>query len=152
PLPLDPNSYVPQASPVIDFTQLAGNFDPTIIPPMEQSQNPGMSGNAPALSPKFAAILAQLTHNQTMLQNSLIDVMNEVAHHPGQLGPDQSQPAHGSHVKLRDARIFNGKHNDVTPFISEVKCIIKFHPPSFPDDHSKVLYIGLHLKDGLPIE
>lgn len=64
----------------------------------------------------------------------------------------RNQPVLGSYVKLRDAHIFNGKHNDITLFLYEVKYIIEFHLPSFSNDHSKVLYFGLHLKDGLFIK
>ncbi|KAG5334804.1 hypothetical protein C0989_003039 [Termitomyces sp. Mn162] len=121
---------------------------------MEQDHIPGTAANTSVFTPEFAAILMQLTHNQTMLQNSLIDVMNEVAHCSSHHVPDQNPVIHGSHVKLRNAGIFSGKHGDVTPFLSEVKHIIQFHSISFPDDHAKVLYVSLHLhlKDGIPIE
>ena len=33
---LDRDAYNPQSTPIIDFTQLAGNFDPAAIPPMDQ--------------------------------------------------------------------------------------------------------------------
>ena len=36
--------------------------------------------------------------------------------------------------------------------MSEVQCIIEFHPSSFPDKHRKVLFVVMYLKDGIPIE
>ncbi|KAG6887075.1 hypothetical protein C0992_000905, partial [Termitomyces sp. T32_za158] len=99
----------PYSTPVIDFTQLAGNFDSTEIPSMDQHHVPGTkripSASATSLSPEFAAILAQLTHNQTMLQNSLIDVMNEVAHQPANPIPDQNPVPHGSHIKNAEFKL-----------------------------------------------
>ncbi|KAG6882788.1 hypothetical protein C0992_010661, partial [Termitomyces sp. T32_za158] len=80
PPPLDPQGYFPHPTPGTDFTQLAGIFDPTAIPPMNSDHAPGTEANSSGsanLTPEFAAILAQLTHNQTMLQNSLVDVMTE---------------------------------------------------------------------------
>ncbi|KAG5729101.1 hypothetical protein E4T56_gene3144 [Termitomyces sp. T112] len=152
PPPLNPDNYVPHTTPDIDFTHLAGNFDPTAIPLMEQDHVLGTAAHASVLTPEFAAILAQLTHIQSILQNSLIDVMNKVARRPGHHVSDQNTVAHGSHVKLSYARIFSGKHGDVTPFLFEGKRIIQFHTISFPVGHTKVLYVGRHLKDGMPID
>ena len=57
-----------------------------------------------------------------------------------------------STVKLRNPCTFNGRHEEVVPFLSEVQRIIKFHLASFPDNHQKVLFIALYLKDGIPVE
>lgn len=64
-----------------------------------------------------------------------------------------SEPhSNGNSIKLWNPHTFNSQHKEVIPFLSEVQCIIKFHPASFPDDHWKVLFVTLYLKDGIPIE
>ncbi|KAG6892002.1 hypothetical protein C0993_005203, partial [Termitomyces sp. T159_Od127] len=60
--------------------------------------------------------------------------------------------ARGNSIKLRNVRLFNGKHSEVTPFLSEIKRNIEFNAASFPDDHAKILFVGLNLKDGIPVE
>ncbi|KAG5716244.1 hypothetical protein E4T56_gene10823 [Termitomyces sp. T112] len=116
PPPLDPQAYFPHPTPGVDFAQLAGNFDPTAIPSMDPNHVPGTG----------------LTHNQTMLQNSLVDAMTEVAYCPVYPPPDQSSCV--STVKLC------------------IKQIIQLHTASFPNDNSCILYVGFNLKDGMPIK
>ena len=53
---------------------------------------------------------------------------------------------------MRNPRVFNGCHEEVIPFLLEVQQIIEFHPSSFPDDHQKVLFVVMYLKDGILIE
>ena len=80
--------------------------------------------------------------------------MGTTQHDPSQIHSNSTQlpRINGSSVKIHDPRLFNGKHDEVVPFISEIQRIIKFHPASFPDDHKKVLFVVLYLKDGNPVE
>ncbi|RDB20221.1 Retrotransposon-derived protein PEG10 [Hypsizygus marmoreus] len=156
PPPLNPQLYQPAPTVGIDYTHLPGNLDPSAIPVLVMNPNPGPINPAvppvPAAQPNvdLATVVGILTDNQSALQRNLIDVMREVAQRPVIAAP--SSAPRGSTVKLRNARIFSGKHADVTPFLSEVKRIIEFNTISFPDDHTKVLFVGLNLKDGIPVE
>ncbi|KAG6840567.1 hypothetical protein H0H87_012074 [Tephrocybe sp. NHM501043] len=154
----------------IDFTHLNGSFDPASIP--SSSTNSGNLGNqgptsahqdtsilVPVVSNNhsdIAILLNILMQNQTFLQQNLIDIMKEVTCCPVYAPPVPADPvprnSHGSTVKLCSIRLFNGKHAEVTPFLSEVKCTIEFHAVSFPENHTKVLFVGMNMKDRLPVE
>ncbi|RDB14615.1 Retrotransposon-derived protein PEG10 [Hypsizygus marmoreus] len=160
PPPLDPQLYQPNPSVGIDFAHLPGNFDPAAIPApnmnpasINVASVPAQNASVPTAPANvdLATVIGILTDNQSELQRNLIDVMREVAHRPVIAAPTSAAPR-GSTVKLRNARIFSGKHAEVTPFLSEIKRIIEFNSASFPDDHTKVLFVGLNMKDGIPIE
>ncbi|GLB42514.1 hypothetical protein LshimejAT787_1105290 [Lyophyllum shimeji] len=143
-----------------------GTLDPSAIPsPRTEAGNSGTKGKGsvsfapppvqplPPPAPDLNILVGMLVENQTALQKNLVDVMQEVARHPVIEAPAlTATPLRGNTVKLRNARIFSRKHMDVTPFLSEIKRIIDFNPASFVDDRSKILFVGLNLKDGIPIE
>ena len=66
--------------------------------------------------------------------------------------PPAVAPKLGLSVKVHNPRMFNGKHEEVTPFLSEVNHIIQFNSVSFPTDNHKVIFLALYLSDGIPIE
>ncbi|PPQ91144.1 hypothetical protein CVT25_012551 [Psilocybe cyanescens] len=68
------------------------------------------------------------------------------------LAPPVVAKSFGGTVKVHNPRMFNSKYEEVTPFLSEIHRIIEFNAVSFSTDHHKVLYVGLYLKDGIPIE
>ncbi|KAG6824623.1 hypothetical protein H0H93_001816, partial [Arthromyces matolae] len=148
--------YAPQSSAGVDNMHLQGNVDPASIPYQGVGINP-VAQPQPSLN-SIVDILVQnqsaLQQTQAAFQQNLLDVMHEVARRPNVVAA--SEPAipipRGNTIKLRNARLFNGKHNEVTPFLSEIQRHIEFAPASFPDDHSKVLFVGLNLKDGIPVE
>jgi hypothetical protein len=159
PPPMNPQFFQPNPTTGTDYFDLGGSFDPSAIPVPQQSgrRSRGRTAPVPPAPPAnvdLNVLMAMLTENQTALQQSLIDVMAEVACRPVIQAPAQQAPSvfHGNSVKLRNARLFSGKHAEVTPFLSEVKRIIAFNPASFPDDHSKILFVALNLKDGIPVE
>jgi len=57
-----------------------------------------------------------------------------------------------STVKVRNPRMFNGRHEEVTPFLSELHRIMEFNPSSFPTDYQCVMFTGLYFKDSVPVE
>ncbi|KAF5384867.1 hypothetical protein D9615_000927 [Tricholomella constricta] len=158
----NPDLYNPVPTVGIDYAHLPGTFDPAAIPGANPGPNivpaPGQIGSVPINQPPvdLSNIISMLAQNQTSLQASLLDVMAEVARRPVVQAPPppvlSNPPPRGNSIKLRNARIFNGKHSEVTPFISEIKRLIEFNASSFPDDHTKVLFVGLNLKDGIPVE
>ncbi|GLB44446.1 hypothetical protein LshimejAT787_1700730 [Lyophyllum shimeji] len=165
PPPMNPQIYTPSPSAGLDFVHLGGTLDPSAIPsPRTEAGSSRTKGKrsapfAPPLvpppppAPDLNILVGMLVENQTALQKNLVDVMQEVARRPVIEAPAlTSAPLRGNTVKLRNARIFSGKHTDVTPFLSEIKRIIDFNPASFADDFSKVLFVGLNLKDGIPVE
>ncbi|KAF5387625.1 hypothetical protein D9615_000718 [Tricholomella constricta] len=159
----NPDIYNPVPTYGIDYAHLSGTLDPAAIPGSIPGPNPvpvpGQIGSVPitqaAPSTDFSGVINMLAQNQSTLQATILDVMAEVARRPVvQAAPPalSNPPPRGNTIKLRNARIFNGKHSEVTPFISEIKRLIEFNASSFPDDHTKVLFVGLNLKDGIPIE
>ncbi|KAF5367277.1 hypothetical protein D9615_010460 [Tricholomella constricta] len=161
PPPTNPDIYNPVPTYGIDYAHLPGTLDPAAIPGANPGPNivPGQIGsvpiNQPAPNTDFSGVINMLAQNQSTLQATILDVMAEVARRPVvQAAPPalSNPPPRGNSIKLRNARIFNGKHSEVTPFISEIKRLIEFNASSFPDDHTKVLFVGLNLKDGIPIE
>ena len=86
-----------------------------------------------------------LTDNQVAFQQGIMQVL-------GQLPSTTAAPHLGSSVKVRNPRMFSGKHEEVTPFLSEVNRIIHFNSVSFPTDNHKVIFLALYLKDGIPVE
>ncbi|GLB40089.1 hypothetical protein LshimejAT787_0705990 [Lyophyllum shimeji] len=163
PPPMNPQIYTPSPTMSLDFTYLGGTLDLSAIPsPRTEAGNSGTKGKGsvsfapqplPPPTPDLNILVGMLVKNQNALQKNLVDVMQEVAHRPVIEAPAlTSAPLHSNTVKLRNARIFSGKHTDVTPFLSKIKRIIDFNPASFIDDRSKILFVGLNLKDGILIE
>ena len=100
--------------------------------------------NTPLLTPflHFTRMFELLTDNQVAFQQGVMQL----------LGQPASASKLGSSVKVRDPRMFSGKHEEVTPFLSEVNRLIQFNSVSFPTDNHKVLFLALYLKDGIPVE
>jgi hypothetical protein len=135
------------------------NPHPTFNNPSSSSQQPTETLSHPTQA-QYVSDLTQMlgfmTQNQAEFQRNVtrfIDAQSTVL--SGLHAPDLTNAPHktlGSGVKIRNPRLFNGRHEEVTPFLSEVQRIIEFHPISFPDDHRKVLFVALYLKDGIPVE
>lgn len=89
-----------------------------------------------------------LTENQIAFQQGVMQILGQP--HPTALAHDA--PRLGSSVKVRNPRMFSSKHEEVTPFLSEVNRIIQFNAVSFPTDNHKVIFLALYLKDGIPVE
>lgn len=108
-------------------------------PPPEPSQ--------PQYLTDLTRMFGALTDNQIAFQQGIMQIL-------GQHGPDRDAPQSrlGSSVKVRNPRMFTGKHEEVTPFLSEVNRIIQFNAISFPTDNHKVIFLALYLKDGIPVE
>jgi hypothetical protein len=134
-------SYNPTPIASRASSPIPGFIPPTAPPPVERQ---------PAYVNDFTRMLALMNQNQAQFQEHVTRFINAM----GTTQPPTAQPTrvNGSSVKLRDPRLFNGKHEEVVPFLSEVQRIIEFHPSSFPDDHKKVLFVALYLKDGIPVE
>jgi Retrotransposon gag protein len=134
-------SYTPTPMASRANSPIPGFIPPTAPPPVERQ---------PAYVNDFTRMLALMTQNQAQFQEHVTRFIDAM----GTTQPPTGQPprVNGSSVKLRDPRLFSGKHEEVVPFLSEVQRIIEFHPSSFPDDHRKVLFVALYLKDGIPVE
>ena len=95
----------------------------------------------------FTHMLEFMNQNQAQFQEQITWAISALT--GSWVTPPDSQVSHGgSTVKLHNPQVFNSCHEEVVPFLSEVQCIIEFHPSSFPDNHQIVMY----LKDGIPIE
>jgi hypothetical protein len=97
-------------------------------------------------------MLALMNQNQAQFQDHVARAIAALSTSRESASESHGSRTSSSSVKLRNPRVFNGKHEEVVPFISEVQRIIEFHPVSFPDDHRKILFVALYLKDGIPIE
>lgn len=99
----------------------------------------------------FTRMLGFMNENQAAMQDQLTRAIAALAEArtPSVVS---SSTLGSSSVKLRNPRTFNGRHEEVVPFLSEVQRIIEFHPSSFPNDHRKVLFVAMYLKDGIPVE
>lgn len=118
---------------------------PSVIPPTPVEQQPAYVSD-------FNRMLALMNHNQAQFQEHVARAIATLTTTREPTSDSQGPRSSSSTVKLRNPRIFNGKHEEVVPFLSEVQHIIEFHPISFPDDHRKVLFVALYLKDGIPVE
>ena len=135
PAPFGPQAALPSAA-----------YGP--LPDSSQPQYPSQS-NPYSSQPQYLTDLTRmfgvLTENQVAFQQGIMRILGQpqVAH---------DAPRLGSSVKVRNPRMFSGKHEEVTPFLSEVNRIIQFNAVSFPSDNHKVLFLALYLKDGIPVE
>ena len=84
-----------------------------------------------------------LADNQVAFQQGIMQILGQ---------PPAAIPKLGSSVKVRNPRMFTGKHEEVTPFLSKVNHIIQFNVVSFPTDNHKVIFLALYLQDGIPVE
>ena len=99
----------------------------------------------------FTCMLEFMNKNQAQFQEQITQAISALT--SSRVTPPDSQASHsGSTVKLRNPWVFNSRHEEVVPFLSEVQHIIEFHPSGFPDDHWKVLFVAMYLKDRIPIE
>ncbi|KAG6862980.1 hypothetical protein C0991_009027 [Blastosporella zonata] len=156
PPPMNPDGYAPQFSAGVDNMHLRGNIDPASIPYQATDVNPiaQPQSNLDTIVNVLVQNQSALQETQATFQQNLIDVMHEVARRPNVVAATEPiiQTPQGNTIKLRNVCLFNGKHNEVTPFLSEVQRHIEFASGSFPNDHSKVLFIGLNMKDGILVK
>ena len=121
-------------------------FQPVTPDPMSHVDPP-----QPSYVHDFTCMLEFINQNQAHFQEQVTWVISALTGF--WVTPPVSQALHsGSTVKLHNLWVFNGCHEEVVPFLSEVQHIIKFHPSSFPDDHWKVLFVVMYLKNRIPIE
>ena len=113
---------------------------------------PDVDPSQPTYISDFTRMLGYMNQNQAQFQEQLTRVMATLVElqHPPAAAPEVRNS--NNSVKLRNPCTFNGRHEEVVPCLSEVQRIIEFHPSSFPDDHRKVLFVAMYLKDGIPIE
>lgn len=96
----------------------------------------------------FNKMLALMNDNQAIFQSSMaafIDQQRQMALVAA------ANPRHSS-IKVKEPRIFNGRHEEVKAFISEVEDTIHLQRQGFTTDKDKSLYMGRYLKDGSPKE
>ena len=91
----------------------------------------------------FTRMFNVLADNQVAFQQGIMQLLGQT---------QVTAPKLGSSVKVRNPRMFTGKHEEVTPFLSEVHRIIQFNAVSFPTDNHKVIFLALYLNDGIPVE
>ena len=114
--------------------------------------DPDVDPSQPTYVADFTRMLGFMNHNQAQFQEHLTRIMTTLAELQQPPSVPTETRGNNNSIKLRNPRTFNGRHKEVVPFLSEVQCIIEFHPSSFPDDHRKVLFVAMYLKDGIPIE
>ena len=151
PAPVFPAPFGPQAAPPpVAYGSLPDTSQPQYPPQSNPySSQPQYPPNSDSSQPQYLADLTRmfgiLTDNQVAFQQGIMQVLSQP-----QAQPDA--PRLGSSVKVRNPRMFSGKHEEVTPFLSKVNRIIQFNAVSFPSDNHKVLFLALYLKDGIPVE
>lgn len=91
----------------------------------------------------FTCMFNILANNQVAFQQGIMQLMGQ---------PQAATTKLGSFIKVRNPRMFTGKHEEVTPFLSEVNCIIQFNTVSFPTNNHKVIFLTLYLNDGIPVK
>ena len=127
---------------------------PPVFPSIPSSENPSQPNPTYPSHPQpdsiqpqyltdFTCMIGILTDNQIAFQQGIMQVLGQ---------PQSAAPLLGSSVKVRNPRMFSGKHKEVTPFLGEVNHIIQFNSVSFPTNNHKVLFLALYLKDGIPVE
>ena len=70
-----------------------------------------------------------------------------------QASQQQNPPEHQSRVpsiQVRKPRTFNGKADQVLPFIRDIRSSIELQQDSFRTDRQKAIYLGMFLADGSP--
>ena len=112
-------------------------FPPTQLPP----QLP--DATQPQYVTDFTHMFNVLAKNQVAFQQVIMQILGQ---------PPANTPKLGSSIKIRNPRMFTGKHEEVIPFLSKVNHIIQFNTISFPTDNHKVIFLALYLSNGIPIE
>jgi hypothetical protein len=134
PVPMFANTG-PQASTSTDPSS-------TFYPQSQHQSLPPVDTTQPQYITDFTRMFNVLADNQVAFQQGVMQI----------LGQPPAAPKLGSSVKVRNPRMFTGKHEEVVPFLSEVNRIIQFNSVSFPTDNHKVLFLALYLNDGIPVE
>ncbi|KAF4612585.1 hypothetical protein D9613_012720 [Agrocybe pediades] len=161
PLPLSATPTpltTPNPANVLPFSNITADLSGQ--PP---SQPPLAPGSQPPYVADFTRLVEIMAANQARFEETMAGFN---AHLDGQLNLRQPAASSGNTsvapplpsaipsttVKLPSPRKFNGKHQEVLPFLNEVKRIIEFAPASFPDDRTKIFWVSLYLKDGIPLQ
>ncbi|THG93431.1 hypothetical protein EW026_g7806 [Hermanssonia centrifuga] len=79
--------------------------------------------------------------------NGLLDTLTQ------RLVDPQSQPRPPlptGQVRFHEPRVFNGKAEEVVPFLREIKNAVHLQRRVLLDDYDKVIYMSTYLKDGSP--
>ena len=126
--PTGPSTALQPTLPDAQFSQA-----PTSLPDSAQ----------PQYITDFTRMFNILADNQVAFQQGVMQILGQ---------PLAAMPKLGSSVKVRNPRMFTGKHEEVMPFLSEVNRIIQFNAVSFPTDNHKVIFLALYLQDGIPVE
>ena len=108
-----------------------------------QAQNSLPDLTQPHYVTDFTCMFNILADNQVAFQQCIMQILGQ---------PLAATPKQGSSVKVWNPRMFTGKHEDVTPILSEVNHIIQFNVVSFPTDNHKVIFLALYLHDGIPVK
>ena len=104
----------------------------------------------PTYVSNFTHMLSFMNQHQAQFQEQVTQILMTLTSPHN--STSESSSSDGGNVKLHNPRVFNCCHEEVILFLSEVQQIIKFHPSSFLDDHQKVLFVTMYLKDSIPIE
>jgi hypothetical protein len=172
----------PAPGPVFSMPAVQGSAIPTSEVPtpsfapgeFSNFQRPLPSGDAPIFSPPaslltsgdVASMIRELHRNQEAMRvnqeefqtgiQTYIVAQQSASQSIAQASLAQTQASqnkvHGGTVKVRNPRMFNGRHEEVTPFLSELHRIMEFNPASFQTDYQRVMFAALYLKDGVPVE
>lgn len=121
------------------------NIQPPVIPP---------TINQPTYIDDFTHMLEAMNNQHIRLKNTFANFLETqcaAAVAPPSIVPPVTRPL-GGHVRLQEPHMFGGKMDEVTPFINDLRHIQEFNPQDFSTDHKKVLYTGMYLKAGIPLE
>ncbi|PSS03337.1 hypothetical protein PHLCEN_2v4011 [Hermanssonia centrifuga] len=79
--------------------------------------------------------------------NGLLDTLTQWLVDP-QLQPRPPLPT--GQVRFHEPRVFNGKAEEVVPFLREIKNVVHLQHRVLLDAYDKVIYMSTYLKDGSP--
>jgi len=142
----DPDQASPHHSPTVSDRNLEEEGDPP-FPPLpgfgRGSEGLRNSGEPEELEEtqeeRFAAILGRVL--ATQLSTLLLPAINRAA----SAAPEHSDSSRG--FKPRDPDTFSGRDRSKLPdFLAQCRIYFLSAPKKFPDDRSKILFIGSHLE------
>jgi len=80
-----------------------------------------------------------ISADSTAQRTNLTQLVNRLADRPS-----------GGNTKHREPRVFNGRADQVNPFLREINNAVYLQRRSLVDDHDKVIYLSSYLADGSP--
>lgn len=154
----DQDGQPPYQGPIPDQQQYEGQ-----VP--AQGQYEGYEGHVPEQQPitdTTPQYVNDLTHMMKLLTTNFEAFQNIMANYvQGQANTSApaaattasaTTPVPRGTARVRDPRRFNGKIDEVEPFLNEIEDCVYIQRFALPTDEDKCRYMGLYMADGSPVE